>query len=80
MWRGETSVACFWGLAAFVRQGLLGIGQDQGLVHKDYGPDGYGDHPRSRVAHGVRDLAGELDTPERLVQAHWSAKVARQLA
>ncbi|WP_236687806.1 hypothetical protein [Jannaschia aquimarina] len=24
------------------------------VVHKDYEPEGYGDHPRSRSAHGLR--------------------------
>ena len=32
LWDGETSVACFWGLAAFVRQGSPGIGQDTGII------------------------------------------------
>ncbi|MFC6584213.1 endonuclease/exonuclease/phosphatase family protein [Sulfitobacter aestuariivivens] len=65
------------------------IAQVQGFVHKHFTPDGYGDHPRSRSAHGVRlydlaadravsithmhglrDLAGKMDTPERAAQAH----------
>ena len=43
-----------WGLATFVRRDLPVIGQVQGFVHKGFEPDGYGDHPRSRSAHGVR--------------------------
>jgi endonuclease/exonuclease/phosphatase family metal-dependent hydrolase len=88
LWDGETPVASQWGLASFVHRGIPVIGQAQGFVHKDYGPDGYGDHPRSRSAHGLRlydhdagravsithmhglrDLAGKMDTPERAAQA-----------
>lgn len=98
LWDGDISVPSFWGLATFVRKSLPVIGQVQGFVHKDFGPDGYGDHPRSRSAHGVRiyderrgrcvsilhmhglrDLAGKMDTPERAAQAHRFAQMAREL-
>lgn len=88
LWEGAQSVPSQWGLATFVHKSLPVIGQVQGFVHKGYGPDGYGDHPRSRSAHGVRvydhkagrslsithmhglrDLAGKMDTPARAAQA-----------
>ena len=88
LWDGETPVPSWWGLATFVRADLPVVGQVQGFVHKDYGADGYGDHPRSRSAHavrvfdhvagravsiahmhGLRDLRGKMDTPERATQA-----------
>lgn len=87
LWDGDTAVRSFWGLATFVNNAFPVIGQVQGFVHKDYGPDGYGDHPRSRSAHGVRiydstrnrsvsithmhglrDLRGKMDTPQRQAQ------------
>jgi endonuclease/exonuclease/phosphatase family metal-dependent hydrolase len=99
LWDDAASVPSFWGLATFVRRSFPVIGQVQGFVHKDYSADGYGEHPRSRMAHGVRvwgaaqgravsvlhmhglrDLAGKHDTPERLAQAHRFADMARQLA
>jgi len=54
LWDGEEQVPSQWGLATFVRTDIPLIGQIQGFVHKDYSHDGYGDHPRSRSAHGVR--------------------------
>ncbi|WP_424976683.1 endonuclease/exonuclease/phosphatase family protein [Dinoroseobacter sp. S124A] len=54
LWDGDSAVPSQWGLATFVQRSLPIIGQVQGFVHKDYAPDGYGDHPRSRSAHGVR--------------------------
>ena len=54
LWDGERAVPSQWGLATFVRRDLPVIGQVQGFVHKGFEPDGYGDHPRSRSAHGVR--------------------------
>jgi len=99
LWDGETSVPSQWGLATLVSPALTVIGQVQGFVHKDFSAKGYGAHPRSRMAHGVRvydprvdavfsvlhmhglrDLAGKHDTPERRAQAHRFADMARQLA
>lgn len=54
LWDGDTSVPSQWGLATFVHKSVPIIGQVQGFVHKEYSPVGYGDHPRSRSAHGVR--------------------------
>lgn len=89
LWDGATPIPSQWGLATFVHRSSPVIGQVQGFVHKDYSPAGYGAHPRSRTAHGVRlydhrndravtithmhglrDLRGKMDTPERYAQAH----------
>ena len=51
---GDRAVPSQWGLATFVRRASPIIGQAQGFVHKAFSPNGYGDHPRSRVAHIVR--------------------------
>ncbi len=99
LWDGDRSVPSQWGLATFVRADIPVIGQAQGFVHKDYSPDGYGEHPRSRSAHtvrlfdhergwavtvahmhGLRDLAGKMDTPARLAQARRFANLVRSAA
>ena len=99
LWDDQATVPSQWGLATFVRATVPVIGQVQGFVHKGFGPDGYGDHPRSRSAHGVRvydygrnrpvsilhmhglrDLRGKMDTPDRLAQAHKLTEMARALA
>ena len=88
LWNEDQAVPSQWGLATFVHKSHPVIGQVQGFVHKSYGADGYGEHPRSRSAHGVRlfdhgqnrsltithmhglrDLAGKMDTAERAAQA-----------
>lgn len=88
LWDKEQSIPSQWGLATFVHRAFPIIGQVQGFVHKGFSPVGYGDHPRSRSAHGVRvydyeadralsvthmhglrDLNGKMDTPERAAQA-----------
>jgi len=89
LWDGDTPIPSQWGIATFVRKSYPLIGQIQGFVHKSYSPYDYGEHPRSRSAHGVkvfdyngdtpvviahmhglRDLNGKMDTPERTLQAH----------
>lgn len=99
LWDDEVSIPSQWGLATFVHRSLPIIGQVQGFVHKDYSPIGYGDHPRSRSAHGVRvwdyeakralsvthmhglrDLNGKMDTPERAEQARKLLNLSRELA
>lgn len=99
LWDGKDPVASAWGLATFVRRSLPVIGQVQGFVHKDYSPSGFGDHPRSRNAHGVRvfdpaanravsvihmhglrDLRGKADTPDRRAQAERFLAMLGQLA
>lgn len=54
LWDGDEPYPSQWGLATFVRSDLTLIGQSQGFVYKDFGPDGYGDHPRSRTGHTIR--------------------------
>ncbi|MEO0358208.1 MAG: endonuclease/exonuclease/phosphatase family protein [Pseudomonadota bacterium] len=99
LWNGDTEFASQWGLATFVHRRHTIIGQIQGFVHKDFGPNGYGDHPRSRSAHGVRiwdfdagrglsvvhmhglrDLEGKGDTPQRAKQAEKFADMTTRLA
>ena len=99
LWDGECRVPSQWGLATFVRRTLPVIGQVQRFVHKSYGAQGFGDHPRSRNAHGVRvwdhardraltvvhmhglrDLSGKGDTPERLAPAKRLAALIQGLA
>lgn len=99
LWDEDRSVPSQWGLATFIHKRCPVIAQHQGFVHGDFSPDGYGDHPRSRNAHGVRifnyrnhrpvsvthmhglrDLKGKMDTPERLAQAHRLLEVSRQVS
>jgi Endonuclease/Exonuclease/phosphatase family len=99
LWDGEKSIPSQWGLATFVRKGYPIIGQAQSFVHKDFSPDGYGEHPRCRNAHlvrlydyqrdwsvtiahmhGLRDLAGKADSPERLEQAALFARLVQSVA
>ncbi len=58
LWDGDRAWPSHWGLASFVRGTIPVIGQAQGFVHKEYSPDGYGAHPRSRPAHALRIWAG----------------------
>lgn len=99
LWDGEISVPSQWGLATFVHRSHPVIGQVQGFVHKDYSADGYGAHPRSRSAHGVRvydhtnkravtitqmhglrDLHGKMDTPDRRQQARRLLDMSQSLS
>lgn len=99
LWDDEETVPSQWGLATFVHKSFPIIGQVQGFVHKEFSPIGYGDHPRSRSAHGVRvydyaqdqavsithmhglrDLNGKMDTPERAIQAERLLKLSKQVS
>lgn len=99
LWDDDRSVPSQWGLATFVHKSFPVIGQVQDFVHKSYSPVGYGDHPRSRSAHGVRvydyghgrpvsithmhglrDLNGKMDTPERVAQARRLLDLSRQVS
>ncbi|MCG7521807.1 endonuclease/exonuclease/phosphatase family protein [Ruegeria sp. Ofav3-42] len=99
LWDDQRTFPSQWGLATFVHKSLPIIGQVQGFVHKSYSPDGYGEHPRSRSAHGVRvydhglnrsisvthmhglrDLNGKMDTPERAEQAKRLLKLSEQVS
>lgn len=99
LWDQDQSVPSQWGLATFVHKSVPIIGQVQGFVHKEFSPVGYGDHPRSRSAHGVRvydyragrsisvthmhglrDLNGKMDTPDRAVQAQRLLDLSRHIS
>ena len=99
LWDGDHQIASHWGLATFVHKSVPIIGQVQTFVHKTYSPVGYGEHPRSRSAHGIRvydytsarsisithmhglrDLNGKLDTPERAEQARRLRDLSRQVS
>lgn len=99
LWDNAEPVPSQWGLATFVRSKYPIIAQAQGFVHKDFSPDGYGEHPRSRNAHvirlfdlergwpitiahmhGLRDLAGKMDTPERIEQAARFTRMIQSVA
>jgi len=99
LWDEEQSVPTQWGLATFVHRAFPIIGQVQGFVHKGFSPVGYGDHPRSRSAHGVRiydyefdralnvthmhglrDLNGKMDTPERATQGRKLLDLSRKVS
>lgn len=98
LWQGDQAIPSQWGLATFVHRAFPIIGQIQGFVHKTYSAHSYGDHPRSRNAHGVRvydyaldravavthmhglrDLRGKMDTPERAAQARRLIDLAAQI-
>lgn len=99
LWDEDRSIPSQWGLATFVHQSVPIIGQVQGFVHKTFSAVGYGDHPRSRSAHGVRvydyvsnrsisvthmhglrDLNGKMDTPERAEQAQRLIGLSQQVS
>lgn len=99
LWDKDQSIPSQWGLATFVHKSFPIIGQAQGFVHRAYSPVGYGDHPRSRSAHGVRvydygsqrsisvthmhglrDLNGKMDTPERAEQAKRLLHLSQQMS
>jgi endonuclease/exonuclease/phosphatase family metal-dependent hydrolase len=96
---GDMAIASEFGLATFVRKSFPIIGQAQDFVHRDFAPDGWGEHPRARNAHcvrlfdpghgspvtvahmhGLRDLAGKADTPERERQAKALAGLIGRIA
>ncbi|KZK76554.1 Endonuclease/Exonuclease/phosphatase family protein [Pseudovibrio sp. Ad46] len=54
LWDEEQTISSQWGLATFVHRSYPIVGQVQGFVHKGYAAESYGDHPRSRSAHGIR--------------------------
>lgn len=70
LWDENRAVPSQWGLATFVHRRLPIIGQVQGFVHKGYGPHGFGDHPRSRSAHGVRVYDDHADRAVSVTQMH----------
>lgn len=70
LWDGDATVPSQWGLATFVHQDFPVIGQVQAFVHKSFSPHGYGDHPRSRSAHGVRVHNYERDRSISVLHMH----------
>lgn len=99
LWDDEVAIPSQWGLATFVHKSIPVIGQVQAFVHKGYSALGYGDHPRSRSAHGIRvydyrrdrpvsithmhglrDLNGKMDTPERAAQAKQLLNLSKQVS
>lgn len=70
LWHGSDRVETWWGLATFVRRAVPVIAQAQGFVHGGFGPDGFGDHPRSRTGHALRVWADALDGAVSLAQMH----------
>lgn len=70
LWDDGISVPSYWGLATFVRRSCPVIGQVQGFVHKDFSANGFGEHPRSRNAHGIRVYDHTLDRPFSVTHMH----------
>ena len=70
LWDEEESVSSQWGLATFIHKSIPIIAQRQSFVHKEFSPDGYGDHPRSRSAHAVRVFDFANDTPITIAHMH----------
>ena len=70
LWDGDVSVPSYWGLATFVHRSLPVIGQIQGFVHKGFSPDGYGEHPRARSAHGIRVFDPRTGRTVSVTQTH----------
>lgn len=70
LWDDDVSIPSQWGLATFVHKSIPIIGQAQSFVHKDYAPVGYGDHPRSRSAHGVRVYDYNNNGPVSITHMH----------
>ncbi|WP_245759539.1 endonuclease/exonuclease/phosphatase family protein [Poseidonocella sedimentorum] len=70
LWDEDAAIPSQWGLASFVHRSLPIIGQVQGFVHKDFSADGYGDHPRSRSAHGVRVYDGAANRAVSVTHMH----------
>jgi hypothetical protein len=67
---GDEVVASEFGLATFVRKSHPVIGQALGFIHGAFSADGWGDHPRSRNAHGIRVLSYGLNRAITVVQLH----------
>lgn len=70
LWDDDVSVHSQWGIAAFVYKSFPLIGQVQGVFHESFSPVGYGDHPRSRSAHGVRVYDWSRNRPVSSTQMH----------
>ncbi|MBP1849892.1 endonuclease/exonuclease/phosphatase family protein [Rhizobium halophytocola] len=67
---GDTPCPQFFGLATFVRDTIPVVGSVLDFIHGSYSADGFGDHPRSRNAHGLRIYAHETDVHVSVVHLH----------
>ncbi|MEL7216192.1 MAG: endonuclease/exonuclease/phosphatase family protein [Pseudomonadota bacterium] len=70
LWDGDIEVTSHWGLATFVRQDIPVIGQRQDFVHGVFSPDGFGEEPRARSAHGVRLFDPDTRKTVSITQTH----------
>lgn len=70
LWDGRMRYGSQWGLATFVHRSLPIIGQHQAFVHKEFSPNGYGEHPRSRNAHAVRIFDFDNNWPVTIAHMH----------
>ena len=70
LFEGEREVTSEFGLGTFVRSTLPIIGQGLGFVHSQFSADGWGPHPRSRNAHGIRMFRYDAGSAVTIVQMH----------
>jgi endonuclease/exonuclease/phosphatase family metal-dependent hydrolase len=70
LFEGEREVTSEFGLGTFVRDTLPIIGQGLGFVHSQFSADGWGPHPRSRNAHGIRMFRYDAGSAVTIVQMH----------
>ncbi|UJW73524.1 endonuclease/exonuclease/phosphatase family protein [Rhizobium sp. SL42] len=59
-----------FGIATFVRKDIPIIGQALDFIHGRFSPNGFGDHPRSRNAHGVTLFDHATAAPITVVHLH----------
>lgn len=59
-----------FGLATFVRKGIPIIGQVLDFIHGQYSHHDFGEHPRSRNAHGIRVFDEQAGGAVTIVQLH----------
>jgi endonuclease/exonuclease/phosphatase family metal-dependent hydrolase len=67
---GERPVPSEFGLATFVRRSHPVIAEAMDFVHGAFSSGSWGDHPRSRNAHGIRIFDYDLGYPITIVQLH----------
>jgi endonuclease/exonuclease/phosphatase family metal-dependent hydrolase len=67
---GDRLIPSEFGLATFVRRSHPVIAEAMDFVHGAFSSGGWGDHPRSRNAHGIRIFDYELGYPVTIVQLH----------
>lgn len=67
---GDVALPSQFGLATFVRSNYPIVGQALSFVHGAYSPDGWGPHPRSRNALGIRIYSAESRCYFTIAQMH----------